>query len=108
MQQMLKEIGESIAAYIPNLVGALVILVIGWIIALVLSAVVRGVLRRTKLDTKLANWVPVKDGEEVPDVAGGIGRVTFWLLMILVLLAFFEALRLTLMENPHVYLSLFQ
>ena len=84
MEQMLKEIAESIAAYVPNLIGALAILIIGWIIAWVLSAVVRGVLRRTKLDTKLANWAAVKEGQEVPDVAGGIGTVTFWLTMILV------------------------
>ncbi len=100
MQEMLKEIAESIAAYVPNLIGALAILIIGWVIALVLSDVVRGVLRRTKLDTKLANWAAVKEGEKPPDVTGGIGRVTFWLIMILVLVAFFEALRLTLVTDP--------
>jgi len=100
MEQMLKEISESVAAYIPNLIGALAILIIGWIIALVLSAVVRSVFKRTKLDTKLANWAAVKEGQEAPDVAKGIGKVTFWLTMILVLVAFFEALRLTLVTDP--------
>jgi len=100
MQQILKEISESIAAYVPNLIGALAILIIGWIIALVISAFVRGVLRRTTLDTKLTGWAAKKEGEKGPDVAGAIGKVTFWLTMILVLIAFFEALRLTLVTDP--------
>jgi len=100
MQQMLKEISETIAAYVPNLIGALAILIIGWVIALVISAVVRSVFRRSKLDDSLVRWVGGKGREEECDISRGIGKLTFWLTMILVLVAFFEALRLTLVTDP--------
>jgi len=100
MEQVLKEISESVAAYIPNLIGALAILIIGWIIALVLSAVVRSVFRRSKLDDNLVRWMRGKEGEEGSDISKGIGKVVFWVIMVLVLVAFFEALRLTLVIDP--------
>ena len=100
MEQMLKEISESVAAYIPNLIGALAILIIGWIIALVLSAVVRSMFRRSKLDDNLVRWMRGKEGEEGSDISKGIGKLVFWVIMILVLVAFFEALRLTLVIDP--------
>ena len=100
MKEILNQIIGSIGAYVPNLIGALAILIIGVIIALIISAIVRGVLQRTKLDNKIASWR--KKGEEEPsqDVARGIGKGVFWLIMILVLIAFFQALRLTLVTDP--------
>jgi len=100
MQDILNQITKSVAGYIPNLIGALVILVVGWIIALIVSAIVRGLLRRTELDNKLANWITGREGEEAPDVERGVGRVVFWLIMILVLIAFFQVLGLTLVIDP--------
>lgn len=100
MQDILNQITQSVGAYIPNLIGALIVLVIGWIVALVVSTIVRSVLRRTEFDNKLANWVTGKEGEEAPDIEKGIGRVVFWLIMILVLIAFFQVLGLTLVIDP--------
>ena len=99
MENILTQVFQSVGAYIPNLIGALLILIIGWIIALVLSAIVRGVLQRTKLDNKLASWISGKE-EESQDVEQAVGKVVFWLIMILVLIAFFQALGLTLVVDP--------
>jgi hypothetical protein len=100
MQETLNQIIGSIGSYVPNLIGALAILIIGVLIALVISAIIRGVLQRTKLDSKIAIWRRREEEEPSQDVARGIGKGVFWLIMILVLIAFFQALRLTLVTDP--------
>ena len=97
MQTILVQIFESVSSYIPQLIGALVILIVGWLIAFIISNLVRRLLKRTDLDNKLVSWVT---GEKAPNVEQGIGRVVFWLIMILVLIAFFQALGLTLVTDP--------
>jgi hypothetical protein len=97
MQTILVQIYESVGSYIPQLIGALVILIVGWLIAFIISNLVRRLLKRTDLDNKLVSWVTV---EKAPNVEQGVGRVVFWLIMILVLIAFFQALGLTLITDP--------
>jgi hypothetical protein len=100
MQDTLNQIYSSIGAYIPNLLGAVVVLIVGVLIALIISAIVRGVLQRAKLDQKIAGWRDKTEKGESRDVTRGIGKGIFWLIMILVLIAFFQALRLTLVTDP--------
>ena len=97
METIFVQIFESVGSYIPQLIGALVILIVGWLIALIISNLVRRLLKRTDLDNKLVSWVT---GEKAPNVEQGVGRVVFWLIMILVLIAFFQALGLTLVTDP--------
>ena len=40
---------NQFTAYVPSVIAALAILIIGWIVAVVASRIVRGVLRRTNL-----------------------------------------------------------
>jgi hypothetical protein len=53
LEQMLRVVSVSI----PSLLGAMVILVIGWLLARAAAAIVRGGLRRTTLDNRLARWI---------------------------------------------------
>lgn len=89
----------EIGGYLPRLAGALAVLVIGWLIALLVSRLARAALRKTSIDNKIAGWVR-GEGEAVPDVEPAIGRVVFWLLMIFVLIAFFQILDLTVVTEP--------
>ena len=54
------QVSQLVGGYLPNLLGALAILVIGWLVALVVAAVVRGALHRTTIDNgivKLRPWL---------------------------------------------------
>ena len=97
MQNILGKIFEEVGSYIPELIGALVILIVGWLIAIIVSRLVRSLLKRTDLDNKLVGWVT---GGKAFDIEPGIGRGVFWLIMIFVLIAFFQALGLTLVTDP--------
>ncbi len=99
MQQFAANLPALLSTYLPRLLGALAILVAGWIIALVAAAVVRGVLRRTSLDNRLAQWIFGDRAQTVP-VERGAGTITFWLVMLFVLMAVFQALQLTVVTEP--------
>jgi hypothetical protein len=96
MQAAFDQIGQNVFGYVPHLIGALVILILGWLVARVVAAIVRGGLRRTNLDNRLALWIA---GEPIP-IEEWIARGMFYLIMIFVLVAFFQALGLTLPTEP--------
>ena len=99
MQDFLQQIYQVIAAYVPNLLGALAILILGWIAALIIAAISRGVMRRTSLGTKLAEGMS-KEGEKPVPVERYFSKTIFYILMLFVLIAFFQALGLTIITEP--------
>jgi hypothetical protein len=100
MQAIWNQIVQLVGAYIPNLVGALLILIIGWLVALILSAIVRAALRRTTLDNRLASWIVGEEQAKTIEIERAIGKGVYYLIMLFVLVAFFEALGLTLITQP--------
>ncbi|MEE8163503.1 MAG: mechanosensitive ion channel, partial [Anaerolineae bacterium] len=85
---------------IPNLIGALAILIIGWLVALVVSAIVRRALRRTTLDNRLARWIVGEEKAEAIEVERWIAKGVYYLIMLFVLIAFFQTLGLTIITEP--------
>ena len=89
----------EVGGYLPSLAAALAILILGWLAALLVSKLVQAALRKTTIDNRIAGWVR-GEGEEAPDIESAIGKVVFWLLMIFVLVGFFQALKLTAITGP--------
>ncbi len=107
MQETSKEVFQLVWTYVPNLVAAIVILLLGWLVALAVSALVRKALRRTALANRLQRWLtgegqpPTAEGQTPRmDAAKGIATGVFYLIMLFVLVAFFQALRLTSITEP--------
>ncbi len=100
MQDIINQINQLMRDYIPNLIGAMAILVVGWLVALLVAAVVRGGLRRTTLDKRLARWIAGEEGAKGVDVGKWFGKCVFYIIIIFVLIAFFQALGLTLITEP--------
>jgi hypothetical protein len=100
MQEALLNMLQLFLNSIPTLVGAVLVLLVGWLVALIVSAVVRRVLRRTTVDNRLAGWIRGEEAAEGIEVERWIARGVFWLLMVFVLVAFFEVLGLTLITEP--------
>jgi len=100
MQVIWDQIIRLVGAYIPHLIAALAILIVGWLVALIVSAIVRGVLRRTTLDNRLARWIMGEKAAEGVEVERQIARGVYYLIMLFVLIAFFQTLGLTLITEP--------
>jgi hypothetical protein len=100
METVLNYLSEFASSNVAQLLQAVLILVVGWIIALAVAALVRGALRRTEVDNRLAKWIMGGEGEEKIEVERWFGRGAFWLVMLFVLVAFFETLGLTAITEP--------
>jgi hypothetical protein len=77
----------------------LAILVVGWVVAKVLSIGTKKALDRTDMDNKLASYVT---GGRAAGAAieEAISRFVYWLVMLFVLMAVFESLGLTIVTAP--------
>ncbi len=100
MQSMMNEIFGSLGTYIPSLLGALAILVIGWLVGLVLSSIVEKGLRKAGVNVWVKRLSGAEEHEKGIDVAKGVGTGMFYLVMLFVLVAFFQALRVPLISEP--------
>jgi Conserved TM helix len=89
---------RQVIDFLPTLLGAVVILIIGWLIAAIAAAIVKGVLNRTKLDNRIANTV--SGGRDVPKVEGIISGLVFWSVLLLTLVAVLEKLNLRTASQP--------
>ena len=84
-------LGQTIGQSVPNVLGALLILIGGWLIAVILRAAVRRSLAFLRLNERLRSEAGGK-----ADVEGGIARGVYWAVCVLAVIAFFNALELAL------------
>ena len=84
-----------------NLVGAILILVIGLIVALIVSKVVAGLLKRTDIDNRIAGSVMrQRPGSEPFPIEKLIASIVFWIIAVIAVVAFLDALKLTTVSQP--------
>lgn len=90
----------AVGDFLPNLVGALILLIIGWIVAAAVSRAARAGVKRTRLGQRYAAW---HGGGETVDAAAfeiWTGRGVYGLIMLFVLVGFFQILGLTQISQP--------
>ena len=95
--KLLENVSQQVGTYLPGILTALAVLVIGWIIAHLIARVVRVALKKTGLGTKLNNLVAA-DGSI--DVARMIAKAIYYMIMIFVLITFFSVLDLPVVSEP--------
>ena len=86
---------------IVDTITAIGILVIGWIVAWFISYIVVRLFKKTNIDNKVASWVTGNSqaSQNLP-VEKWISSVVFWIVIIFVLVAFFDKLKLTAVSEP--------
>lgn len=89
-------------AFIPKLLGFLVILLIGWLVASALSRAVTFLLRKVGFD-RIATRIGLTRLEQQMgvrvDAAGLLGKVVYWFLFLVFLVPAVDALGLTTVSN---------
>lgn len=86
---------NSLGAHLPTILGAIGILVIGYVLALVARAAVRKLLSLARLNA----FVGTSTGKPL-DVEGGIALGVFWIVLLATLLAVFNSLDLEQLSSP--------
>lgn len=83
---------------LPNLLFALLVLLVGWLIAKSIGKSVEALLKKTKFDDKLfANVGTKKYPSEII-----IGKIVYYILLVVVWIIFFNMLNLSLIATPLV------
>ncbi len=102
MPELTEQFLETLWSYLPNALGALAILVGGWLAALLVAAIVRRVLRRTTIDDKIAAFIWGEEEVEAGriDVERWAGKAVYYLIMLFVIVAFLQAFNLTTVAEP--------
>ncbi|MDJ0620712.1 MAG: mechanosensitive ion channel [Calothrix sp. MO_192.B10] len=86
---------------LPDAIWAIVILFIGWIVALLVSWFVKSLLGKTNLDNRIAAGLMGRGaGEELPKVEKIIGGLVFWVIMLFVVVAVLQRLGLEIASQP--------
>ncbi|MEA1977915.1 MAG: mechanosensitive ion channel [Chloroflexota bacterium] len=102
MNEFLQQFLQTLGSYLPGALGAIAILIGGWLLALIIAAIIRGVLKRIKVDERIANLIRAEDEVEAGRirVAYWTGKAVFYLIMLFVVVAFLQALNLTVVAEP--------
>ncbi|NEO30652.1 MAG: mechanosensitive ion channel [Symploca sp. SIO3C6] len=91
----------SLGAFLPNVIGAIFVLVIGIIVALIASGITRGLLNRTNVDNNIANWITNRQaGAEAPKVEKLISGAVFWIVIVFTVVAVLQTLQLEVVSLP--------
>ncbi|GFE70424.1 TM helix protein [Chroococcus sp. FPU101] len=90
----------SLGGTLLNLIGAIIIFVLGWIIASIVKGIVKNLLKRTDIDNRLASSVSGGRAGSQPQIEDLLGSVVFWILFILAVVASLNVLQLTTVAAP--------
>lgn len=90
---------QNITASLPTIVGALAVLIGGLILAWLAAWIVKSLLRKTTIDDRIAASITGRPASDMP-VAKWVSTAVFWIIAILALAGFLEALNLTAVSRP--------
>ena len=95
--QFWSDVLNQVASWLPSLVAAFLLLILGWLLAILGQAIVRGLLRRLGLD-RLAERTGITGALVGMGLEGSasrlLGRLVYWFIFLLFILAAAESLGL--------------
>jgi Conserved TM helix len=89
---------QQLILFTPRLLGAVAILLVGWLIAAIAAAVTRGILNRTNIDNRIAAGVTGR--QDVPQVEKIVSSLVFWSIILLTAVAVLQTLNLEVASRP--------
>ncbi|MGB2926040.1 MAG: mechanosensitive ion channel [Limnothrix sp.] len=84
-----------------NIIKAIAILVVGWIVAVVIKSVVKGLLKKTELDNKLAGWITGSEtGTTDIPIEKWVANIAYWFVILFTVVAVLQTLQLDAVYTP--------
>jgi len=100
MSELLEQVRQQFAVYGPNLLAGLAVLVVGWLLAVLASFLVRKILSRVSIDNKFAQWLAGPDAKREIPIERWAGTAVFCLVMLLAVIAFLQTIKLMQVTRP--------
>ncbi|QKD84028.1 mechanosensitive ion channel [Thermoleptolyngbya sichuanensis A183] len=96
----LTNISTQLGSFLPSLLGAVFILIAGWVLAAIAASITKRILLRTNLDNRLVSTFLPAGSTARPHVEQWGAALVFWIIMIFAIVAFLNALRLDVVSQP--------
>jgi len=94
-------IGSKVGGFLPNIVGAIAILILFWIGATVAASLVKTLLGKTKIDNQLAAWISGDQSGQAPfPIEKWVAIAVYWIVLLFGIIAFLNALDLAVVSAP--------
>ncbi|MDX1417217.1 MAG: mechanosensitive ion channel [Candidatus Promineifilaceae bacterium] len=100
MEQIQSFLSGPIGQLTWNLLIAIVILIVGYIVARIIASIVRRLLKRTKIDDRIADTLSEPEEERRWPIEDVVAKITFWILMLFVIVAALEQVNITGISEP--------
>jgi len=102
VNQIGNRISELVGGYIPTLVAALLVLIVGWLVALIIARAADRVLHHSGLNERLNRLASGTGAAAAAEAEPGrwIRKLVFWLIMLFVFIAFFQVLGISRVTDP--------
>ncbi|HLR23370.1 MAG TPA: mechanosensitive ion channel [Pseudogracilibacillus sp.] len=84
---------------LQTFIVAILVLLIGWLLAIIISGAVEKAFRKLKLDEKIFSKIQSGEGEQV-DYNKIVGKIVFYILLVIVFIVFFNLLNLDMIATP--------
>jgi hypothetical protein len=97
---LVSSLQATLGAELPGILGALGILIVGWLVAVAARGGVRRLLGLLKVNERIA-----ESTGQPAQVESGIASGVFWLIVLVTLVAVFDSLRLNLVSGPFALLA---
>lgn len=94
------QLGVDLGVSVLGVIKAILILIVGWIIASIIKGVIKKVLNSTDLDNRLASAVMGQRGGASFPIESWIANLVFWIVMLFVVIAALNALNLQTVSAP--------
>lgn len=92
---------RQMSLFLPQILGAIAILVIGIIIANIAAGITKALLKRTNVDNKLAEWVTGhREREDALQIEDWISGAVFWIIIVFTVVAVLNTLNLQSVSQP--------
>ncbi|MBV6625279.1 MAG: mechanosensitive ion channel [Rivularia sp. (in: Bacteria)] len=88
---------SQVVELLPRLLGAVLILVVGYLVAAIAKAIVQGLLNRTNIDNRIASGLTGNDSIEVEKFISGL---VFWGILLITIVAVLDTLQLRVASQP--------
>jgi Conserved TM helix len=92
--------GSQLGQFIPSFLGALVILIVGWVAATIVASLTQSLLKKTGVDSRISGMVGQRRGEAPFPIGKWVATAIYWLILAFTLVAFLNALKLETVSAP--------
>jgi hypothetical protein len=94
------EMSGQLGQFLPSLIWAIILLLLGWVVATLVALAIRNLLHRTSLDDRIANWAMGRERNQDVPVEKWVSSIVYWVIFLFAIVASLNALNLESVSQP--------